>query len=94
MRYFIFLFFPALLLAGGKHKRDGANLPENEKKFAQLLGVHYRRVYCGNFSQSQRLSAIKYSSSRSHDTMLSPNEAVVKVMEESGLPLTSLGKVK
>ena len=83
--YLIFCITPVLLFAG--HKRDGADLPDKEKEFAQQLSVQKRRIYCGRFNQIQRLESIKYARGRGLDTCFTPDEAVTKVMEDSGMSL-------
>lgn len=89
MRFFIFLFIPVLVFGGARHKRDGSLLPDKERKFAQLLTIQKRRIYCGRFNQLQRLNAIKYTYNKECDVRLTPDEAVLKVMEESGMPVSA-----
>lgn len=70
-----------------KHYRDGSNLPQKEREFAQLLSLRERRIFCGRFNHKQRMAAIKYASGRRKDSCLTPDEAVVRVMEDTGMSL-------
>lgn len=87
MRIILFCLVPVLVFGASKHKRDGSDLPAKEREFAQQLTVQKRRIYCGRFNQSQRLEAIKYARGRGCDQCLTPDEAVIKVMEETGMSL-------
>lgn len=87
MKLLIFFLVPVLAFASPKHIRDGSNLPQKERKFAEKLSFQKRRIFCGRFNQSQRLEAIKYAKGRGQDACLTPDEAVVKVMEETGMSL-------
>lgn len=92
MRVLILLLLPLLAIASPKHKRDGSNLPSKEREFAEQLSIRQRRIFCGQFNQAQRLAAIKFARGRGQDKCYTPDEAVVKVMEETGMSLASKGK--
>lgn len=68
--------------AVSKRCRDCSCLSEREQTFAQQLSVHKRRVFCGKFSSSQRIAAMQYTQRN-----LSADEAVVRVMDETGMSL-------
>lgn len=75
-----------------KHRRDGERLPFKEKEFADLLSLRQRKIFCGQFNHKQREVAIKYAKGRGQDKCYTPDEAVLKVMEESGMSLTLRGR--
>lgn len=94
MRILLFLLFlfSISLFAGPRHKRDGSNLPSIEKEFASQLSIRQRKIFCGQFNQTQRQMAIKYASNRNKDMSCTPDEAVKRVMEESGMSLAIKGR--
>jgi len=83
--FLVLCIAPTLLFA--RHKRDGSDLPDKEREFAEKLSVQKRRIYCGRFNRTQRLEAIKYARGRGQDACFTPDEAVTKVMEDSGMSL-------
>jgi len=87
-----FLILCSLAVAAPKHKRDGSNLPKKEKEFAQQLSIRQRKIFCGKFNQKQRQIAIKYARGRGKDQCLTPDEAVRKVMEDTGMSLAVKGR--
>lgn len=87
MQLLILCLAPLLALAGPKHKRDGSNLPKKQREFAQHLSVKKRRIFCGRFNHLQRQLAIKYARGRGKDACSTPDEAVLKVLEETGMSL-------
>lgn len=87
-KVFLFpLILASILCMSAYHKRDGARLPPKEKEFAAQLSVRQRRVFCGRFNHVQRELAIKHAKGRGRDKCFTPDEAVTKVMEETGMPL-------
>lgn len=84
---FSFLIIGATLFAGFKHKRDGSDLLPREKEFAENLSVKHRRIFCGQFNKKQRDLTIQYSKMRGIKGC-SPNDAVIKVMHETGMHIT------
>ena len=88
----IFLLVTTAALAGPKHKRDGSNLPIKEKEFASHLSIRQRKIFCGKFNYEQRQMAIKYTRGRGMDQCFTPDEAVRKVMEETGMSLAGKGR--
>jgi len=89
----LFMSCIGLLYCGMKHSRDGSHLPAREKKFAEQLTIRKRRIFCGRFNHEQRQAAIKYARGRGKDSCFTPDEAVVKVMEETGMSLAVKGRV-
>lgn len=67
-------------------------MPHKEKEFADQLSVKQRRVYCRKFNHEQRELALKYARGRGKDACYTPDEAVIKVMEETGMPLAVKGQ--
>lgn len=88
----IFLLITSTVLAAPKHKRDGSNLPTKEKEFAGQLSIQQRKIFCGRFNYEQRQMAIKYARGRGKDQCFTPDEAVHKVMEETGMSLAGKGR--
>ncbi len=88
----IFLLITTAALAAPKHKRDGSNLPTKEKEFASQLSIQKRKIFCGRFNYEQRQLAIKYTRGRGMDQCFTPDEAVRKVMEETGMSLAGKGR--
>jgi len=84
----------AALSAGPKHSRDGSYLPKREQQFAEQLSIHKRRIFCGQFNIAQRQTAMKYARGLGKDACYTPDEAVVKVMEETGMSLAERGRPK
>ncbi len=68
--------------AAPQHCRDCCQLPAQEQEFANQLSIVKRKVFCGKFSNAQRQAAMKYA-----EEHISPEEAVVRVMQETGMPL-------
>ncbi len=77
----------ALGHSGLKHSRDGGLLPKRDQEFANQLSIRQRKIFCGRFNQAQRDSALKYARGRGMDKCCTPDESVVKVMEETGMSL-------
>ncbi len=94
MRIFLIalLCVGSVAFAGPKHKRDGSNLPVKEREFADMLSLRERKIFCGRFSHSQRETAIKYAKGRRQDECYTPDDAVKKVMEETGMSLAVKGR--
>ena len=92
MKY-LFLFLSVAVLCNGevKHKRDGTNLPLSEKEFSEQLSIKLRKIFCGQFNPTQRELAIKYAE-EIQEGMLTPDDAVIKVMEETGMSLSLKGR--
>ncbi len=88
----VLLNMGGLAEAGPKHRRDEVRLPEKEKEFAIQLSLRQRKIFCGQFNHLQRDEAIKYARGRGQDKCYTPDEAVLKVMEESGMSLTLRGR--
>lgn len=63
-------------------KRDCSRLPAKEREFASSLSVAKRKIFCGRFSPAQRSMAMRYANE------LSPDTAIVRVMEETGMSLS------
>lgn len=82
----------SIAYAGPKHKRDGSNLPSKEREFADMLSLYERKIFCGRFSHNQREIAIKYAKGRGKDQCYTPDDAVKKVMEETGMSLAVKGR--
>ena len=78
--------------AGPKHKRDGSNLPAKEQAFAEMLSLRQRKIFCGRFNERQREIAMKYAKGRGKDRCYTPDDAVKKVMEETGMSLAVKGR--
>ncbi|NGX39846.1 MAG: hypothetical protein KR126chlam1_01180 [Chlamydiae bacterium] len=77
---------------GIKQLRRIAHLPGPERTFARQLSVRQRRIFCRQFSASQREIAIQYATGEWKDSCLTPDEAVLKVMEETGMSLAAKGR--
>lgn len=92
MPLFLFIICIGFFCMGAKHVRDGSHLPSREKKFAEQLTIKKRRIFCGQFNHKQRQAAIKYARGRGKDSCFTPDEAVVKVMEETGMSLAVKGR--
>lgn len=90
--YFLFLIVSTSLFAAPKHKRDGSNLPHSEQQFAGQLSIRQRKIFCGQFNHDQRKTAISYAKGRNQDQCCTPDEAVRRVMEESGMSLAVKGR--
>lgn len=87
MRYvFCFLFFASSCFSSLKQKRDEANLLYKEKEFAEKLSIRQRKIFCRQFTHNQRQAAISYAKGNV-ESCYSPDEAVFKVMEETGMSL-------
>lgn len=70
-----------------KHIRNESRLPSKEKEFASKLTLEKKKIFCGRFNYEQRRLAMKYAIGRRQDHCLTPDEAVVRVMEETGMSL-------
>lgn len=92
MRLLVFFALLTSFCFGAKHKRDGSNLPVKEKSFAEKLSIRQRKIFCGQFNEEQRLSAIRYAKGRGKDQCATPDEAVRRVMEETGMSLAERGR--
>ncbi|NGX37280.1 MAG: hypothetical protein K1000chlam2_00434 [Chlamydiae bacterium] len=92
LRIFPLLFLCVASVGEARHKRDGTNLPEREQEFAGQLSIRQRKVFCGQFNHSQRELAIKYAKGRGKDQCFTPNDAVGRVMEETGMSLAVKGR--
>lgn len=93
MRIFILFFIISTSLYGApKHIRDGSNLPPKERDFAAQLSIKERKIFCGQFNQKQRKIAIKYTRGLGKDLCCTPDEAVKRVMEETGMSLAVKGR--
>ena len=93
MRYCILLIVVCSSVFGSpKHRRDGTLLPEKEKEFSTQLSIRQRKIFCGKFNEKQRKMAIKYARGRGKDSCFTPDEAVTKVMEETGMSLAVKGR--
>lgn len=86
------LMLASCLFGVSKHRRDGLDLPKKEQEFAGKLSLRMRKVFCGRFNHKQRQMAIKMARGRGHDRCLTPDEAVVRVMEETGMSLAVKGQ--
>ena len=82
-RFFLLLALCGPLAAAPLHDRTGERLPLEEREFAQSLSLKYRRIFCGRFNAEQRKAAITLALSE-----ISPDAAVLLVMEEIGLGLS------
>lgn len=85
---FFLLLLPSLLFAAAQHCRDCSCLSPQERAFAEELSVSKRKIFCGQFSAMQRQAAMREAAAED----LSPEEAVVQVMEETGLSLAVKSK--
>lgn len=65
--------------------RYKAHLSAKDQEFSQKLSRRQRKIFCGQFSQSQREKALRYVVQGAKD----PDEAVIRVMEETGMPLAT-----
>lgn len=96
MRLFILaallLLVPAF--SSPKNRGDSEALSYRDKEFAHQLSVRHRKIFCGQFSQAQRDAAIKYARGIGQDKCCTPEEAVLKVMEETGMSLAYKGKYR
>jgi len=88
----LFLSFASLSHATPKRLRDGSHLPAKEQEFAKQLSLRQRRIFCGQFNHEQRQDALKYAMGRGKDSCYTPDEAVIKVMEETGMSLSVKGR--
>lgn len=81
-----FLLFLVIItnwgFATSQHCRDCCRLPVEEQEFANQLSIVKRKIFCGKFSNAQRQTAMEYAKEE-----LSPEEAVVRVMQETGMSL-------
>lgn len=87
-----FLSFAFLGYSAPKHCRDCSQLPPREKKFAEQLSTRKRRIFCGQFNHDQRQATMRYAIGHGKDVCYTPDEAVLKVMEESGMSLAYKGR--
>lgn len=87
-----FLCFVSFCFAAPKHKRDGTTLPRKEREFAEQLSIKQRKIFAGRFSHAQRELTIRYARGRGKDSCLTPDEAVLRVMEETGMSLAVKGR--
>lgn len=67
------------------HVRYKTHLSVKDQEFSQKLSRQQRKIFCGQFSQSQREKAIRYVVQEAKN----PDEAVIRVMEETGMPLVT-----
>lgn len=88
----VFLSVTCLGICGPKHARDGKQLPQAEQEFAQQLSVYKRRIFCGQFNAKQRQMAMRYAAGVHSDSCATPDEAVLKVMSETGMSLVEKGR--
>ena len=70
-----------------RHIRNESRLPAKDKEFASKLTIEKRKIFCGRFNYKQRDMAMKYAIGRRQDQCLTPDEAVIRVMEETGMSL-------
>ncbi len=85
------LLFLSLSIGGysaAKHPRDCSRLPAREKRFSEELSIRQRRIFCGRFNHTQREMTINYAKGRGKQSCFTPDEAVFKVMEETGMSIT------
>ena len=85
MKYYFILFLTTMIavaFAAPQHCRDCCRLPVQEQEFANHLSIIKRKIFCGKFSEAQRQTAMQYARGS-----LSPEEAVVRVMQETGMSL-------
>ncbi len=92
MKTLVFFALLSTFCFAAKHKRDGSNLPAKEKSFAEQLSIRQRKIFCGQFNEEQRLAAIRYAKGRGKDECATPDEAVQRVMEETGMSLAERGR--
>jgi len=88
----ILLSTTCLGVCSPKHPRDGKHLPRKEQEFAEQLSIYKRRIFCGQFNPKQRKMAMKYAAGAHQDACDTPDEAVIKVMEETGMSLAEKGR--
>lgn len=74
-----------VMFATPSHIRYKTHLSEKDQEFSQKLSRQQRKIFCGQFSQSQREKAIRYVVQEAKN----PDEAVIRVMEETGMPLAT-----
>lgn len=77
-----------------KHRRDSEALSDRDKEFAEQLSARHRKIFCGRFNQGQRDETIKFARGVGQDKCCTPDEAVLKVMEETGMSLALKGRPK
>lgn len=77
-----------------KHRRDSESLSDRDKEFAEQLSARHRKIFCGRFNQEQRDEALKFARGIGKDKCWTPDEAVLKVMEETGMSLAFKGRPK
>lgn len=87
-----FLVAVSFLTASPKHRRDEKHLPKKDQEFAEQLSLRHRKIFCGRFNAKQREMAVQYARGRGKDSCSTPDEAVTKVMEETGMSLAVKGK--
>lgn len=90
--FFFLLILTSSLFGASKHRRDSTFLPAKEKEFAEQLSIKERKIFCGRFNSKQREMAIKLAMGRGKDSCFTPNEAVMRVMEETGMSLAVKGR--
>ncbi len=79
---FILIAVASIATAAPRHCRDCSCLSAKEQEFASYLSVSKRRIFCGRFSNAQRQAAMRHA-----DNKICPEEAVVHVMQETGMSL-------
>ncbi|NGX59285.1 MAG: hypothetical protein KR126chlam3_00433 [Chlamydiae bacterium] len=88
----LLLLITSTVFAAPKHIRDGSNLPRKDQEFADQLSIRQKKIFCGKFNHEQRQIAIKYTRGRGQDQCYTPDEAVRRVMEETGMSLAVKGR--
>lgn len=77
-----------------KHRRDSEALSTRDQEFAEQLSGRHRRIFCGQFNQTQRDESIKFARGVGQDKCCTPDEAVLRVMEKTGMSLAFKGRLK
>ncbi|MBS0629644.1 MAG: hypothetical protein JSS30_05405 [Verrucomicrobia bacterium] len=90
----ILLLLCSICYAAPQKRRSSEALSTRDKEFAERLSARHRRIFCGQFNQTQRDETVKYARGVGQDKCCTPDEAVLKVMEDMGMSLAFKGRIK
>lgn len=71
-----------------RNLRYSTHLSVRDQEFAKQLSRRHKKIFCGQFNQAQREKAVRYAI----QGVKKPDEAVMRVMEETGMPLATKRK--
>lgn len=81
-----------LIALAARQPRNCSHLSEQQREFAEQLCLQNRKYFCGRFNDVQRQTAMRYAEegitlAQSQIYLLSPDDAVQRVREESGMSM-------